>query len=311
MSLPKPEAVFTHESDLDGFVAGILLRRLARQLHDVDAPLFAYHYSGWKQRDMREKSAWVSDLAFETRLDKQGWVIVDHHPAEAQPRNAQLIHDASKSASLLCYDLCRQHGISSPELDRIVHLSDVADLFHENDPDFLAANDMANLVKVYGFWNLHDLIGGQIERLLDHPLLAVMRLKREVEDPLGLEWSSRHITEVNAGVAVVETVIGHTNLIIHRLLDRPGHGQKVFITFNRGANGSLLASLRSRNGEALKIATKLQGGGHPNACGATLPRSVKTHADAISYLKQVLNPQRDTPLNSLEGLFAGLESAKA
>jgi hypothetical protein len=310
MSLPKPDAIFTHESDLDGLVAGVLLRRLANQLHGGTIALHAYHYSGWKQRDMREKAAWVADMAFEARLDKPGWVVVDHHPAEAQPRQAELIHDATKSASLLAYDLCRQQGLGSPALDRLVHLSNVADLFLEHDADFQLANDYANLVRVYGFWNLHDVVHGEIEKLLDHPLLEVMRVKREVEDPLGFAWSRQHMHEITPALAVVDTVVGNTNLIIHQLLDRPENQYEVLITLNRGGNNNYLASLRSRKGEALRVALKLQGGGHPNACGATLPRSVKNYADAIAYLRQVFNPHHETPLNSLEGIFAGLELAK-
>lgn len=311
MSLPKPDAIFTHESDLDGLVAGVLLRRLASQLHGADVPLHAYHYSGWKQRDMREKAAWVTDMAFESRLDKPGWVIVDHHPAEVQPRQAQLIHDASKSASLLAYELCVQQGLGSAALDRLVHLSNVADLFLEKDPDFQLANDYANLVRAYGFWNLHDLLDGAIEKLLDHPLLEVMQVKRRIEDPLGFDWSSRHMHEITPAIAVVDTAIGNANLIIHQLLDRPGNPYDVLITLNRGGNNSFLASLRSRKGEALRIATKLQGGGHPNACGATLPRSVKSYGDAIAYLRQLFSPHHDTPLNNLEGLFAGLALPKS
>ena len=69
----------------------------------------------------------------------------------------------SKSAGLLCYELCRQQGLGSPALDRLVHLNNVADLFLEDDPDFELACDYANLVKIYQFWNLHALIGGEIE----------------------------------------------------------------------------------------------------------------------------------------------------
>ena len=306
LSLPKPDALFTHESDLDGLIAGVLLRRLAKQLFGADVPLHAYHYTGWKQRDHREKSAWVTDLAFDARLDKPDWVVIDHHPAEAQPRQGRLIHDATKSASLLCYELCRQSGIASSALDRLVHLSNVADLFLEKDPDFLLANDYASLVKIYGFWSLYDLLAGEIERLLDHPLLEVMAVKRRVEDPIGLAWSRKNIREITPTVAVVETVVGNTNLIVHYLLDEPGARYQVLITLNRTGNGSQLVSLRSRNGEALKIATRLQGGGHPNACGGTLPRAVKTTSDAIEYLRQLLNPKKDLPLNSLESLFAGI-----
>ena len=66
MTLPRPDVIFTHESDLDGFVAGILLHRLARHLFGGKIALEAHHYNYWKQRDLREKSAWATDLAFET-----------------------------------------------------------------------------------------------------------------------------------------------------------------------------------------------------------------------------------------------------
>jgi hypothetical protein len=78
-----------------------------------------------------------------------------------------------------------------------VHLNNVADLFLEDDPDFAVAGDYANLVKIYQFWNLHTLIGGDIEKLLDHPLLEVMAVKRRVEDPIGFEWSKNNIAEIS------------------------------------------------------------------------------------------------------------------
>jgi len=86
----------------------------------------------------------------------------------------------------------------------------------------------------------------------------------------------------------------------------------VLLTLFRRTNGVVIASLRSRNGEALKVAEKLQGGGHANACGAILPRSVQTIPDALSYLRKVLNPSRPAPgpLNSLEHLFDGLDQAE-
>lgn len=310
LSLSKPDAIFTHESDLDGLVAGVLLRRLAQQLFDADVPLYAYHYSGWKQRDLREKAAWVTDMAFDARLDKPNWVVVDHHPTEAQPSQARLIHHSAKSASLLCYELCQQAGLGSPTLERLVHLSDVADLFLEKDPDFLLANDYASLVRNYGFWSLYDLVAGEIERLIEHPLLEVMAVKRRVEDPLGMAWSRKHLHEITPQVAVVETVVGNTNLIIHQLLDAPNARYLVLITLTRGGNGSLLASLRSRDGEAIKVATRLQGGGHANACGATLPRAIRSLPDAVDYLRQILSPKKETPLNSLEALFAHVEAGR-
>jgi oligoribonuclease NrnB/cAMP/cGMP phosphodiesterase (DHH superfamily) len=308
MQLPMPDVVITHESDLDGLFAGVLLQRLARKLFNTEVPLEAYHYNFWRQRELREKSGWVTDFTFEARLDKPNWLVVDHHVTEVKPQNAQLIHDVNKSAGLLCYELCREQGLGSPTLDRLVHLNNVADLFLEDDPDFVLAGDYANLVKIYGFWNLHALLGGAVEKLLDHPLLEVMAAKRRIEDPLGFEWSKGNVEEISPTIGFVDTVVGNNNLIVHQLLEQQATRYPVLITMFRRANGVIIASLRSRNGEAIKVAEKLQGGGHANACGAIMPRSVKTIPDAVVYLRQVLNPKKNTPLNSLESLFSTMES---
>ncbi len=306
-SLPRPDVIITHESDLDGLVAGVLLQRLARKLFNTEVRLEAYHYNNWRQRDLREKSGWVTDLTFEPRLDKPNWAVIDHHSTETPGKSATLIHDLNKSAGLLCYELCREEGLDSPELDRLVHLNNVADLFLEDDPDFMLASDYANLVKIYQFWNLHALIGGQVEKLLDHPLLEVMAVKRRIENPLGFAWSKANVTEISPTVGFVDTVIGNNNLIVHQIMEQQASAYPVLITLFRRSNGAIIASLRSRNGEALKVAEKLQGGGHANACGASLPRSIKTIPDAVNYLRQVLNPKKDAPLNSLENIFASID----
>jgi hypothetical protein len=302
--LPKPDVILTHESDLDGLLAGVLLRRLAEAEFGERPRLEAWSYHGLRQRPMHEAVAWVTDLSWESRMDRPHWVIIDHHPYETPPKHAHLIHDPHKSAALLCYELCRQAGLGSPQLDRLVHLSNVADLFLDSDPDFELASDYANLVKIYGFWNLMTLVDEQIERLLDHPLLEVMRVKRQVENPIGLAWSRENIVEIAPGVGLVETVVGNPNLIMHALLDDPGVRHSVLMTLVRRGNGAMAVSLRSRHGEASAIAARLQGGGHPNAAAATLPRSVRTPQDAVQYLRQVLNPKGEVHLNPLQDLFA-------
>jgi hypothetical protein len=308
-TLPRPEVILTHESDLDGFVSGLLLQRLARKIFNADIRLESYHYNNWKLRELREKSGWVCDFSFEPRLDKADWLLIDHHATEVQPKSAQFIHDVTKSAGTLCYELCKEHGLGSPPLDRLVHLNNVADLFLEEDPDFVLANDYGNLVKTYQFWNLHALIEGQLERLLDHPLLEVMAVKRRIEDPLGYEWSKANVAEISPTVGYVDTVVGNNNLIVHQLLEKKATPYPVLLTLFRKANNTVVVSLRSRNGEALKAAEKLQGGGHANACGATLPRSVKSIPDAVVYLRLQLGPasKKDAPLNSLESLFESVE----
>ena len=89
-SLPRPDVIITHESDLDGLIAGVLLQRLARKLFGAEVRLEACHYNYWKQRDLRETAAWVTDLAFEPRLDKPNWAVIDHHATETTPKNALL-----------------------------------------------------------------------------------------------------------------------------------------------------------------------------------------------------------------------------
>jgi oligoribonuclease NrnB/cAMP/cGMP phosphodiesterase (DHH superfamily) len=307
--LTKPEVIITHESDLDGLLAGVLLQRLAKDLFGAGVPLEAYHYNFWKQRELRERCAWVADFTFEPRLDKPEWAVFDHHVTETAPKYARLIHDVNKSAALLCYEFCRKQGLGSPALDRLVHLNNVADLFLEDDPDFVVAGDYASLVKTYQFWNLHALIDGQIEKLLDHPLLEVMATKRRIENPLGFEWSKNNVTELSPTAGYVDTVVGNNNLVVHRLLEEQATKYQVLVTLFRRGN-LVFASFRSRDSEALKVAEKFQGGGHANAAGAILPKSIRNIPDAVEYLRQILNPKRDTPLNSLENLFASLEAGK-
>lgn len=308
ISLPRPDVILTHESDLDGLISGVLLQRLARVLFDTQIRLEAYNYNAWRSRELRERSAWVADFNFESRLDKPNWLVLDHHVTETKPQHAKLVHDISKSAGLLCYELCKQHGMASNELDRLVHLNNVSDLFLEDDPDFVLAGDYANLVKTYGFWSLHILLQGEIEKLLDHPLLEVMAVKRRVEDPIGLSWSKSNITEITRTIGFVDTVVGNNNLIVHQLLEQQATKYPVLITLFRRSNGVIIASLRSRNGEARKVAERLQGGGHANASGATLPRSIKSIPDAVNYLRQTLNPRADEPINSLEAAFGELDN---
>ena len=109
---------------------------------------------------------------------------------------------------------------------------------------------------------------------------------------------------------LVNTVIGNTNQIVHQLLEKSVTPYPVLLTLFRRANGTVMVSIRSRGGQALAVAEKLQGGGHPNASGATLPRSVQNIPDAVVYLRQLLNPKETAPLNNLESLFNSLESKR-
>src|SRR5512135_1920258 len=95
-SLPRPDVIITHESDLDGLIAGVLLQRLARRMFNAEVRLEAYVYNNWRQRELREKAGWVTDLAFEARLDKANWAVIDHHATEIPAKTATLVHDVNK-----------------------------------------------------------------------------------------------------------------------------------------------------------------------------------------------------------------------
>ena len=303
----KPEVVITHESDLDGFVAGHLLQRLARHLFDKKVPLQAWNYTNWERRQLREKSAWVCDLNFSARMDREGWLIVDHHATEVEPRNCQLILDTTKSASSLCYELCQQHGLGNEKLDRLVHLTNVGDIYLTDDPDFIEAIDYGSIIKQYMFWNIAKLIGGDLESLVDHPLLEVIATRRKVEDPLGYAYALAHITPLSDTVAMVETAIGNTNAVVHQLLEEKATPHPVLLTAVTNSR-AVSVSLRSRGGEALAIARQLQGGGHPNACGASLPKTIHRIPDAVEYLKKTLNPNpRGEGLGNLSDALEGLD----
>ena len=85
---------------------------------------------------------------------------------------------------------------------------------------------------------------------------------------------------------------------------------RVLLTLNRIGGNQFMVSLRSSDGEALPVAKQLQGGGHPNAAGAALPKSVQRAADAVEYLKKALSPI-DQPgalaKNNIESLFDNAE----
>ncbi|MBM3823036.1 MAG: DHH family phosphoesterase [Verrucomicrobia bacterium] len=285
MTVIAPEIICTHEGDLDGLLSALLLRRLAKKRFGLAPRIEAFHNNYWKSRNPGEKVSWITDLAFEKRLDRPHWMVVDHHPPECAPLHAKLVHDAAKSSGLLSYELCLEEGLGSEVLARLVHLNNVSDLFLDADPEFDLACDYAHLVKIYGFWNVFQLIEGEPERLLHHPLLEVMEVKRRVEDPLGYEWSRGKIESLGPGVAWVPTTVGNPNLIVHRMLKDPSNPYPVLVTLFRKGNGTMLASFRSRGGQALAAAVAVQGGGHPNAAGATLPKSINSAGEAARYLR--------------------------
>jgi hypothetical protein len=137
-----------------------------------------------------------------------------------------------------------------------------------------------------------------------------MQVKRRIEDPLGYEWSCANVQEISPTVGFVKTVVGNNNMIVNRMLAEGATRFPVLLTLFRKSNGQVLVSIRSQDGSALKVAELLKGGGHANAAGATLPRSVKQIPDAIDYLKQVLNPipRQEGKLNNLGDLLSAFSA---
>lgn len=311
IDLPCPDLILTHESDLDGLLSGLLLQRLAARLFGMQPTLQSSHNDEWRRRPLPSGPVWVADLGFDPRMDQPKWVVIDHHVNRIKPRTAKLIHDPTKSAARLCYEMCQEAGLATPSLDRLVHLNDVSDLFIVDDPDFVVACDHANLVKTYQFWTMYELIQGDPEKLLDHQLLEVIAVKRKVENPLGLAWSKSHVARITNEVGCVDTLIGNGNLILHQLLAEKATPYTVLASLCRGANGAIIVSFRSRNDQALRIAELFNGGGHANAAGAALPRSIHQMSDAIEYMQKILHPvlPENGPKNSVEDLLDVLDAA--
>ena len=88
----------------------------------------------------------------------------------------------------------------------------------------------------------------------------------------------------------MDNIVGNTNSIVHQLLERGATKYTVLVTLFRRSN-SIFASFRSRNGDALKMAVKFQGGGHANAAGAILPKSIRTVEDDLRSIGLGLTPE--------------------
>ena len=128
---------------------------------------------------------------------------------------------------------------------------------------------------------------------------------------MGLNWSRQNIQQISPTIGLVKTVVGNSNVILHRLLGDAGVSYRVLLTLNRIGGNQFMVSLRSSDGEALPVARQLQGGGHPNAAGAALPKSVQRVADAVDYLIKALNPidDSDGPVGlNTEALFENVQN---
>jgi len=305
LELKQPEVILTHESDLDGLFSGMLLRKLAIHLFGVEPKLEAYHHDAWYQREMREKVAWICDLSLDPRVDRENWLVIDHHVTQHQPKRAHWIFDTQKSAGLQCYELLQSHGLGSPELDELSRYNNISDLFLDQEPDFEVSTDYASIVKTYHFWNVFKLLNGEPERLLNHPLLQVVQTKRQIEDPMGLEYTRNHIEPVTSDLGLVDIPVGNPNRILHLLLNEEDMPYKTLMTLKRKSTRLVIASLRSRCGLALEIAEKLGGGGHPNASGAALPKSVQSVEEGLDYIKNLLSPPK--PLEMVADQGSGVE----
>ncbi len=298
--LKQPEVILTHESDLDGLLSGLLLRKLAIHLFGEAPRLEAYHHDAWYNREMKESVAWVCDLSLDERVDQENWLVIDHHATQHQRQKATWIFDMKKSAGLLCYELLKEYGLGSPELDELVHHNNVSDLFLDDEPNFEDSTDYAALVKTYHFWNLYKLVDGEPEKILNHPLLEVVRTKRKVEDPMGYEYTLRSVQKVVPELGLVDIPVGNPNRILHQLLTQQATPFKTLMTMKKKSSRLVITSFRSRNGEALPFAEKLGGGGHPNACGAALPKSVTSVEEGLEYIRNLLFPPQPSQPSSRE-----------
>ena len=209
------------------------------------------------------------------------------------PRAAQLIHNVGKSASLLAYELCRARTISSsPALDRLVHFSNIADFFLPDAPDFILSTDYANLVKIYGFWNVLELIHGNLENAAQSSPAPGNGGETSRGKSYRLRVGSKsRVQRVALEVGYVETVVGNANSIVHRMLD-----EKVYALIRSCSpctakeTDVMVVSLRSRTGEALKVCGKIPWRRTPKRSGIHATKVRAELRDALEYLRRTLDP---------------------
>jgi len=113
-----------HESDSTGWCPHPA-QRLARKLFNADIRLEAYHYTMASARPAGEMRL-DRRPDFEQRMDRPNWSSLTPRHRDP-PKNALFIHDLNNRQPD-CYELCHNR-LGSPALDRLVHLSNVADCF--------------------------------------------------------------------------------------------------------------------------------------------------------------------------------------
>ena len=191
-------------------------------------------------------------------MDKPNWAMIDRHATETPAKSAHLIHDLNKSAGLLCYELCKEQGMGSPELDRLVHLTTWRTCFWRTTR-FHAGQRLRQPRQGVPVLERALADPGRIEALLDHPLLEVMAVKRRIENPLGFAWSRENVSQISPTVGCVDTIIGNNNLIVHQLLKQKASPYPVLLTLFRRPRAWSRETAQPQ-WRSVKVAEKLQGG---------------------------------------------------
>lgn len=279
----EPVVIYTHREDMDGLLSGILAQRLAYAKYGKVIPVAGLTYDDIRLVDPKN-TAWFCDLSLDgTKLSENVYnTFFDHHNWKNPPAGTGFIEkDNEKSAAgVVATVLNAEDHKMMDGLFELVLTVQAGDLHKIDDVRYETARDLQYLLEQVGFEAMWNSFADHPEKMLESPMLPAMRERRDLEDEEGFLQAKESLIKTVWG-GIVQFKIGDWTDILNRIstevLDN-----KTCAYISKVADGFEVRFI-SENGSAIKIATKLGGGGHPDASGAIL--NVVGYDDVVKFLQ--------------------------
>lgn len=329
-----PTRIYSHDSDLDGFVSGNILYNISKILFGESPKILYKNYHNLDEiHTDKGEVIWVSDLNYNKSMDNRLndlMFIVDHHrwepdPIDCTPENPfcdkiYYIHDTTKSASLLCFELLEtivNNLNNNPNKEKylkyienirdLVKWTNIGDIFKYNStdeliearsyaryfndfikPDLLNAHDILNCKEkdiLPVFYNSYKK-SNYYENYKNQLTQSLMYYEKEL---------NKKRNEIYPGIFNLVYDKGDYSMIFNILLEKHQNIKAILTAIRNPNTGDWSLSVRSKDGKtAFYIAKKyFSGGGHPNASGAVLPNKFNREnistEEVLEYITDKMN----------------------
>lgn len=306
-----PSRIYSHEADLDGFVSGNILYHISKYLFGESPKIKYINYDRLNNISADENEIiWVSDLNYNKSMDDKinGLMfIIDHHKWEPDPIDCTpdhpfcdkiyYIHDTTKSASLLCFELLKEIVNNSDDnsnkeyyqkyiedIKNLVIQTNIGDIFKYNSTDELIearsyARYFNDVIKPY-LYCAETILNCKKEDLLPSFYKSYKKTKyynkykAELNQLLLLyeDELNKKQNEIHPGIYNIQYIKGDHSMIFNILLEKYKNIKAIITEIKNPNTYKWSLSIRSKdNKTAYHIASKyFNGGGHPNASGAVL-----------------------------------------